>query len=75
VQPTNAKLKDRARRIVAAAAGVGQEEAARWLEAGGDSVRTAIVMARLGVDRDKAERRLNAAGGRISAVIQDRAAG
>jgi N-acetylmuramic acid 6-phosphate etherase len=74
VQPTNAKLKDRARRIVAAAAGVGQEEAARWLEAGGDSVRTAIVMARLGVDREEAERRLNASGGRISAVIQDRAA-
>jgi N-acetylmuramic acid 6-phosphate etherase len=75
VQPTNAKLQDRARRIVAQAAGVTPEEAQRWLEAAGDSVRTAIVMARQGVDREEAERRLKAAGGRISAVLQERAAG
>src|SRR5580698_8107016 len=44
VQPSNAKLEDRARRIIAQAAGVSYERASELLEAGGRSVRTAIVM-------------------------------
>ena len=42
VQPTNAKLADRARRIVAQAAGVSAERAAELLVAAGDNVRAAI---------------------------------
>jgi N-acetylmuramic acid 6-phosphate etherase len=45
VQPTNAKLADRARRIVAQAAGVSGKSAGELLEAAGGSVRGAIEMA------------------------------
>ena len=45
VQPTNQKLEDRARRIIEQATGVSVTSARRnLLEAGGRSVRTAIVM-------------------------------
>jgi N-acetylmuramic acid 6-phosphate etherase len=69
VQPTNSKLVDRARRIIAQAVGISYERASDLLEAAGDSVRTAIVMAKAGVDRSTAEQRLAAAGGRISKAI------
>ncbi|HTX38148.1 MAG TPA: N-acetylmuramic acid 6-phosphate etherase [Bryobacteraceae bacterium] len=69
VQPKNTKLVDRARRIVAEAAGVSYESAGGWLEAAGNSVRAAIVMAKTGADRAEAERRLAAAGGRISQAL------
>ncbi len=45
VQPTNEKLRERARRIVSEAAGVDPDEAAAWLERAGNHVRTAIDMA------------------------------
>jgi N-acetylmuramic acid 6-phosphate etherase len=60
VQPTNAKLRDRAVRIVRDAASVSLDEAAQVLAAAG-SVRVAIVMLRLGLDRAAAEARLSAA--------------
>jgi N-acetylmuramic acid 6-phosphate etherase len=69
VQPRNSKLVDRARRIVAQAAGVSRERAAELLAAGGNSVRTAIVMGRAGMDREEAERRLAEAGGRIALAL------
>jgi N-acetylmuramic acid 6-phosphate etherase len=69
VQPKNAKLADRARRIIAQAAGVSYERAAELLAAAGDSVRTAIVMGRAGLNREEAEKRLAAAGGRISRAL------
>jgi len=71
VRPTNAKLIDRARRVIAAASGVDERRAAELLDAAGGSVRAAIVMARLGVDRQEAERRLEAAGGRVSEVLRN----
>jgi N-acetylmuramic acid 6-phosphate etherase len=70
VQPKNSKLADRARRIIAMAAGVSYDRAGELLAAAGNSVRTAIVMARAGVDRAEAERRLAMAGGRISESLQ-----
>jgi N-acetylmuramic acid 6-phosphate etherase len=70
VQPTNAKLADRARRIVAEAAGVSAEAAADALERSGGVVRTAIIMARTGCGREEAEARLRAAGGRISEALE-----
>src|SRR5437660_9518396 len=56
VQPKNSKLRARALRIVAMAAGVSEEKAAELLAASGDNVRVAIVMQREGVDRASAER-------------------
>jgi N-acetylmuramic acid 6-phosphate etherase len=66
---TNSKLRDRARRIVAHAAGVSSEAAADLLARSDGRVRTAIVMGKLGVDRETAEARLTAAGGRISQAV------
>jgi N-acetylmuramic acid 6-phosphate etherase len=69
VQPRNTKLADRCRRIIAAAAGVSQEEAARLLDASGGVVKTAIVMSRRGIPRDQAEQLIERAGGRISVAL------
>jgi N-acetylmuramic acid 6-phosphate etherase len=68
VRPTNAKLVDRAQRIVMTATGCGQETAAELLAVAG-SVKAAIVMQRLGVDRTTAEARLAAVQGRLSRVL------
>ncbi len=69
VQPKNEKLRQRARRIVAEAAGVGEARAGDLLEAAGDRVAIAILMARGGMDRKEAERRLAAAGGKIAKAL------
>jgi N-acetylmuramic acid 6-phosphate etherase len=69
VQPKNQKLRDRARRIIAQAAGVSVERAGEWLAEAGGSVRVAIVMAKGGVSREDAERRLAAAKGRVSKAL------
>lgn len=71
VQPKNSKLEDRARRIIAQAAGVDYQAAAALLNAAGGDVRAAIVMARLGASREEAERRLREAGGRVSRALED----
>ncbi|MCL5746342.1 MAG: N-acetylmuramic acid 6-phosphate etherase [Acidobacteria bacterium] len=71
VQPTNLKLRDRARRIIARATGVTLERAGDLLDAAGDSVRTAIVMERLRIGPAEAEKRLKSAGGRISEALRD----
>jgi N-acetylmuramic acid 6-phosphate etherase len=68
VQPTNAKLRDRARRIIATVANVSYEEAGRLLDEGG-SVRAAVVMHRLSVSRQEAEQRLAKAGGSLRAAL------
>src|SRR5437588_11982625 len=69
VQPKNTKLADRARRLVAQLAGVSYECAGELLIAGGNSVRTAIVMGQAGLGREEAERRLTESGGRIARAI------
>ncbi len=68
VQPTNAKLVDRAERIVGGAVGCTAEEAGRLLREGG-SVKVGIAMGVLGVERAEAERRLAAAGGRLGEAL------
>lgn len=70
VQPGNAKLLDRARRIVAQASGISYQEAGGLLEAAGNDVRTAIVMSRAGLDREGASKRLAEAGGRVRLALQ-----
>ncbi len=64
VQPTNGKLADRARRIIASIAEVSYEEAARLLTEAG-SVRTAILMHKKGLTRSQAEARLADVGDRL----------
>jgi N-acetylmuramic acid 6-phosphate etherase len=68
VQPTNVKLEDRAKRIIATAAGASYDEAGELLRQGG-SVKAAIVMKKLGVDRGEAEWRLAQAKGRLRAAL------
>lgn len=61
VQTTNAKLADRAERIIAIATGASPERAKQVLEQGG-SVRTAIVMQQQNLSRVDAEHALERAG-------------
>lgn len=70
VQPKNRKLIDRARRIIAQAAGVEPRRAAELLEEAGGSVKRAILMARLGIGHEEAEARLKACGGRVSEALK-----
>jgi N-acetylmuramic acid 6-phosphate etherase len=68
----SAKLVDRARRIVSAAARVSPGEADRLLAAARGDVKTAIVMGRLGVSRAVARRRLKLARGHVRTAIASR---
>ena len=68
VQPTNEKLTDRARRIIASIAGVSYDEALQLLREAG-SVRTAIVMHCQNLSRPEAEIRLAAANGQLRAAL------
>ena len=70
VEPRNAKLEDRARRIIAEASAVSYERADELLKEAGGSVKVAIVMAKLAVGREAAESKLSAAGGRISEALK-----
>ena len=70
VQPANAKLEDRARRIIQQAASVSYERAAELLDQSGRSVRTAIVMERKKITRQEADQRLAAARGRIREALE-----
>ena len=65
VQPTNAKLRRRAQRIVALACGLSLEEAAVLLARCDGETKTAIVVGLAGVTPEEARRRLARAGGRI----------
>jgi N-acetylmuramic acid 6-phosphate etherase len=71
VQPTNAKLVDRACRIVAQATGLNAAASAEWLARAGNRVPLAIVMAKNGLSPEEAERRLAASGGRITPALRD----
>jgi N-acetylmuramic acid 6-phosphate etherase len=68
VQMTNAKLIDRAGRIVSAITGLDRNEAARLLDAAG-SVKSAVVMHKLGLDRAAAEGRLAEANGNLRRAL------
>lgn len=58
VRATNAKLRDRAARIIATLCGLSRPAAFELLDQADGSVKTAVVMHRLGVDRPEAQRRL-----------------
>lgn len=69
VRATNAKLRDRAARIVTTLVGCDRARAFAWLDAAGGSAKTAVAMARLAIGRTDAEARLAAAAGRLDMVI------
>jgi len=69
VRPTNAKLVDRAQRIVMEAAGCDRATAEQVLEAAGMDVKIAIVMQRLGLNRAEAEAKLAAAKGVLRVAL------
>lgn len=70
VQPTNDKLTDRARRIIAKITGAAYSEATRLLDEAG-SVRIAVLMCRLNIPRIDAERLLAASKGNLRTALQD----
>ncbi|MFN2387282.1 MAG: N-acetylmuramic acid 6-phosphate etherase [Thermoanaerobaculia bacterium] len=67
----SAKLKDRARRIVAAAAAASPRHASRLLEEAGGEVKTAILMGRRGLPARDARRALEAARGDLRRALAD----
>jgi len=69
VQPTNAKLVDRAQRIIMAATQTDPSTAANLLQQAG-SVKTAIVMQKLSLDRAAAEAKLADNEGRLAAALK-----
>ena len=69
VQPTNVKLRQRAWRIVAEAAGLDLQEAARILSVCNDEVKTAIVAVLAGISPDMARIRLQETGGYVRKAI------
>lgn len=70
VRPTNAKLVDRAERIVSEAAGCDRASAAATLREAGNDVKVAIAMLRLSIDRTAAEERLAAAKGVLTDLFR-----
>jgi N-acetylmuramic acid 6-phosphate etherase len=65
LRPGSAKLRDRSRRILETATGLGAEDASRLAASAGGEIKTAIVMARLGLGAEEARRRLAAAEGQV----------
>ncbi len=69
LRASNAKLIDRAARILTSQTGLSREAALRLLEEARGRVKTALVMARRNVDAAQAQRLLEAAQGSLRAVI------
>jgi len=70
VQPTNLKLKARARRMVAALAQIPIEEAERLLEMTGYQVKPAVLMAVADVGLEEAQRQLKAVSGKLRQAME-----
>jgi N-acetylmuramic acid 6-phosphate etherase len=69
VQPTNAKLRERAVGIVRDATGISTEEARSVLEAAGGEVKTAIVASLRSIPDDHARSRLDCANGVLRVAL------
>ncbi len=69
VQPTNIKLRQRARRIVADATGASLEQATRILQESDGEVKTAIVAVLADIPPEVARQRLRATGGFVRKAI------
>ncbi len=69
VRATNAKLRDRAARIVAALTGLPRDEALIAVDRAGGSAKSAIVMQRLHIDKAQAESILAQSHGRLDIAL------
>jgi N-acetylmuramic acid 6-phosphate etherase len=69
VKATNAKLRDRAARIVSALTGVSREEAFELLDSCDGEVKTAVVAHRVALEPAEARERLADASGHIGAIL------
>ncbi|MBX3407672.1 MAG: N-acetylmuramic acid 6-phosphate etherase [Phycisphaeraceae bacterium] len=69
MRATNAKLRDRAARIVSTLTGLSREGSFALLDRAGGSVKTAVVMQRRTVDVAAAEKMLAEAGGRLERAL------
>jgi N-acetylmuramic acid 6-phosphate etherase len=72
VRVTNAKLRDRATRIVEQVAGADPAQAAAALAAAGDDAKLAVTMLRTGASTDEARARLEAADGHLRRALGER---
>ncbi len=72
VQPTNAKLVERARRIVTLATGCSYEQASEALDQANRQVKTAIVMVKAGIGAEEARRLLEQHKGFIRRALEAR---
>lgn len=69
MRPSNAKLRDRAVRIVSALSDRSESEAARILEAAQFDIRATVMMARLRITKEDALKRLDRAGGNLRIAL------
>lgn len=69
VRATNAKLRDRAARIVAELTGLARDECFELLDRSGGSAKVAVLMRRAGLSRADAEASLLRAGGSLRAAL------
>jgi N-acetylmuramic acid 6-phosphate etherase len=69
---TNAKLRERAIRMVATVTGASRERAEEALDASGMRVKLAILRLERGLEAAEANARLAAAGGRLRDVLEER---
>lgn len=69
LRASNAKLRDRAERIVMTETGLARAAARRLLASAGGAAKTAVAMSSLGCGRAEAEQRLSAAGGSLREAI------
>ena len=68
--PTNAKLRQRAARIVAELAGIGVDEAVTTLHTTNGDIRTAILMRRRALTLEQAQECLRAANGNLRIAVE-----
>ncbi len=71
VKASNAKLRDRAARIVQSQTDLPRDQALAMLDRAGGSVKLAIVMSRLGLDVDQARKRVEEHGGQLRPLLGD----
>ena len=69
VRATNAKLRDRAARIISTLTGLARQDSFDLLDRAGGAVKVAVVMHALNVDCAAAEGRLVTAGGRLDRAL------
>ena len=74
VSVSNAKLEDRALRILGDLAGVGRNEGASLLAASGGSVKLALLLAASDLSVEAARKQLNQSGGNLRLALENSAA-